>query len=176
MQFSGFYVPLSRQKHKDMKKLAFLFVTLTVLLACSDEKAPFNYRGLPLSLTSTQFVDSMLARGFAVDSVASDSGKTVVFANKDVKYRVLMAFTGDKIAAVQENYSFSTNDSTRQLWQELRDGLEKDLDAWPNCPILKDDHKKADFETDGGFVSVILENTYKPTLMVLYQVKKEKKQ
>ena len=71
MQFSGFYVPLSRQKHKDMKKLAFLFVTLTVLLACSDEKAPFNYRGLPLSLTSTQFVDSMLARGFAVDSVGS---------------------------------------------------------------------------------------------------------
>ena len=78
--------------------------------------------------------------------------------------------------AIQENYHLSTNDSTRRLWQQLRDGLEKELDAWPNCPILKDDYKKADFETDGGFVSVILENTYKPTLMVLYQVKKEKKQ
>ena len=164
---------MSRQKHKDMKKLAFLFVTLTVLLACSDEKAPFNYRGLPLSLTSTQFVDSMLARGFAVDSVASDSGKTVVFANKDVKYRVLMAFAGDKIAAVQENYSFSTNDSTRQLWQELRDGLEKELGAWPNCPILKDDHKVAKFDASDGLITVILENTYKPTLSVRYDPKKE---
>ena len=173
MQFSGFYVPLSRQKHKDMKKLAFLFVTLTVLLACSDEKAPFNYRGLPLSLTSTQFVDSMLARGFAVDSVASDSGKTVVFAGKDVKYRVLMAFQGDKIAAVQENYAFSTNDSTRQLWQELRDGLEKELGAWPNCPILKDDHKVAKFDASDGLITVILENTYKPTLSVRYDPKKE---
>lgn len=148
-------------------------MTLTVLLACSDEKAPFNYRGLPLSLTSTQFVDSMLARGFAVDSVASDSGKTVVFASKDVKYRVLMAFTGDKIAAVQENYSFSTNDSTRHLWQELRDGLEKELGAWPNCPILKDDHKVAKFDASDGLITVILENTYKPTLSVRYDPKKE---
>ena len=91
-------------------------------------------------------------------------------------YRVLVAYENDEIRAIQENYHLSTNDSTRRLWQQLRDGLEKELDAWPNCPILKDDHKKADFETDGGFVSVILENTYKPTLMVLYHVKKEKKQ
>jgi hypothetical protein len=115
----------------------------------------------------------MLARGFAVDSVASDSGKTVVFASKDVKYRVLMAFQGDKIAAVQENYAFSTNDSTRQLWQELRDGLEKELGAWPNCPILKDDHKVAKFDASDGLITVILENTYKPTLSVRYDPKKE---
>lgn len=158
-----------------MKKIALSLLAVMVFAACS-QKAPFNYRGLPFTLTMTQFTDSMLARGFAVDSAASDSGRTLVFAKAGERYRVLAAYKQDKVQAVQETYSLSTNDSTRQLWQQLRDGLEKELDAWPNCPILKDDHKKADFETDGGFVSVILENTYKPTLMVLYHVKKEKKQ
>ena len=119
---------------------------------------------------------SLLARGFLVDSATSDSGSQYQLYKTGEPYRVLVAYENDEIRAIQENYHLSTNDSTRRLWQQLRDGLEKDLDAWPNCPILKDDHKKADFETDGGFVSVILENTYKPTLMVLYHVKKEKKQ
>ena len=162
---------LQRQKRNEMKKLAFLFVSLTVLLACSEEKAPFNYRGLPLSLKTSQFVDSMLARGFAVDSAASDSGKTVVFAGDQLKYRVLMAFAGEKVAAVQETYNLSTNDSTRQMWQEMRDNLEKELGAWPNCPMLKDDHKIANFDAEDGIISVILENTYKPSLTVRYMPK-----
>lgn len=160
-----------------MKNLALFFLALLAFVACSQEqKSPFSYRGLAFTLSTSQFVDSMQARGFAVDSAASDSGRTVVLASPKEKYRVLVAFHDQQLQAIQENYSLSTNDSTRRMWQQLRDGLEKELDAWPNCPILKDDHKKADFETDGGFVSVILENTYKPTLMVLYQVKKEKKQ
>ena len=154
-----------------MKKLAFLFVTLAVLIACSEEKAPFNYRGLPLTMTSSQFVDSMLARGFAIDSAAMDSGKNVVFKSDQQKYHVVMAFAGKKIAGVQESYYFSTNDSTRQLWQELRDGLEKELGAWPNCPMLKDDHKIANFDASDGIISVILENTYRPTLNVQYMPK-----
>ena len=155
-----------------MKKVVFLFVTMMLLVSCSKNENPFNYRGLPLSMTTAQFVDSMNARGFAIDSAASDSGKTLVFASAVHKYRVLMAFKDDKIAAVQENYSFSTNDSTRQLWQEIRDGLEKELGAWPDCPILKDDHKVAKFDASDGLISVILENTYKPTLSVRYDPKK----
>ena len=76
------------------------------------------------------------------------------------------------LLALQENYKISTNDSTRHLWQQLRDDFEKELGAWPNCPILKDDHKVAKFETDGGFVTLTLENTYRPTFSVLYEVKK----
>ncbi|MBP3777028.1 MAG: hypothetical protein IJ069_03065 [Prevotella sp.] len=156
-----------------MKKTAFIFVAVMMLVAsCSKTEKPFNYRGLPLSMTTAQFVDSMQARGFAIDSAASDSGRTVVFASTAQKYRVLLAFQDEKIAAVQENYAFSTNDSTRQLWQEIRDGLEKELDAWPNCPILKDDHKVAKFDASDGIISVILENTYKPTLSVRYDPKK----
>ena len=158
-----------------MKKIVVCFVALMAFIACSEQK-PFTYRGLSFSMPASQLVDSLLARGFLVDSATSDSGSQYQLYKTGEPYRVLVAYENGEIRAIQENYHLSTNDSTRRLWQQLRDGLEKELDAWPNCPILKDDHKKADFETDGGFVSVILENTYKPTLMVLYQVKMEKKQ
>jgi hypothetical protein len=158
-----------------MKKLLFAFVALVAFAACSSERAPFNYRGLAFSMPASDFVDSLIARGLTVDSAASDSGKTVVLANTADRYRVLVAFDGKQLQAVQENYAYGSNDSTRQLWQQIRDGLEKELDAWPDCPILKDDHKQANFETDGGFISVILENTYTPTLNVRYVPKKEEK-
>lgn len=158
-----------------MKKLALFVVALMALMACQESKSPFNYRGLAFSLPIHDMVDSLLARGFVVDSATSDSGRQVQLFKTGEPYHVLIAYEGDQLQAIQENYRLSTNDSTRRLWQEIRDGLEKELGAWPNCPILKDDHKKADFETDGGFISVTLENTYKPTLMVLYKPKKEKK-
>ena len=154
-----------------MKKLVFALVAVVALFACQEEKAPFNYRGLAFTLPVQQFVDSMLARGFAVDSAASDSGKTVVLSSPAEHYRVLAAFSGEKLMAIQETYNLSTNDSTRQMWQELRDGLEKELDAWPDCPILKDDHKEANFDTGDGLISILLENTYTPTLTVRYQKK-----
>jgi len=157
-----------------MKKIFFPLVALMVLFACSKSEQPFNYRGLAFSLPATQFVDSLLAQGFAVDSAASDSGRTVVLAKQSEPYRILVAFSGDKLQVVQENYLASSNDSTRMLWQQIRDGLEKDLEAWPDCPILKDDHKIANFDTSTGFISVILENTYTPTLTVRYSPKQEK--
>lgn len=157
-----------------MKKIALFMVALMAITACSDKKesGPFNYRGLAFTLPAQQLVDSMLARGFAIDSAASDSGRTVVLANAAEPYRVLVAFDGDKLQAVQENYVVSSNDSTRMLWQEIRDGLEKELGAWPDCPMLKEDHKIANFDASDGFISVILENTYTPTLTVRYTPKK----
>jgi hypothetical protein len=151
-----------------MKKTVFLLVSLMLVIACSKQEKPFNYRGLSLAMSTSQFVDSMKARGFAVDSAASDSGRTVVFASTQQKYRVLVAFAGQKLAAVQEQYTLSSNDSTRRMWQEMRDGLEKELGAWPDCPLLKDDHKIANFDASDGIISVILENTYKPTLTIRY--------
>lgn len=158
-----------------MKKIVLFLFALAVFMSCSEDKKVFNYRGLPFSMSASQMVDSMLARGFVVDSAASDSGHTVVFANASERYRVLVAFKGDKLQAVQERYLVSTNDSTRRLWQQLHDGLENELGAWPDCPILKDDHKVANFDASDGIISVILENTYKPTLMVRYVPKAEKK-
>ena len=170
-----------------MKKLIIACVAFVALAACTkQEKAPFNYRGLAFTMPVAQFVDSMTARGFAIDSAASDSGRTVVFATSQEPIRVLAAFSGDKLQVIQESHLASSNDSTRMLWQQIRDGLEKELGAWPDClekelgawpdcPILKDDHKIANFDTSDGFISVILENTYTPTLTVRYEPKKEEK-
>jgi hypothetical protein len=159
-----------------MKKLIIACVAFVALAACTkQEKAPFNYRGLDFTMPVAQFVDSMTARGFVVDSAASDSGRTVVFATSQEPIRVLAAFSGDKLQVIQESHLASSNDSTRMLWQQIRDGLEKELGAWPDCPILKDDHKIANFDTSDGFISVILENTYTPTLTVRYEPKKEEK-
>jgi len=156
-----------------MKKLALFLMALMALTACSDEKAPFNYRGLAMNLPLTQFMDSLQARGFAVDSAASDSGKTWVLAKQGEPYRVLLAFKGEKLLVAQENYTMSTNDSTRAAWQQLRDNLEKELGTWPNMPRHGDDHKEAIFETDGGFITLTLENTYTPNFNVRYTVKEQ---
>ena len=155
-----------------MKKLAFFLMGLLMLAACS-EQTPFAYRGLPFTLSTTQLLDSMRARGFDIDSTAS-SQTTMVLANPAVRYRVLVAYSGDKLLAIQENYLLSTNDSTRRMWQQVRDGLEKELGEWPNCPILKDDHKVANFDATDGIISVTLENTYRPTMMVKYTPKSQR--
>ena len=155
-----------------MKKLAFFLMGLLMLAACS-EQTPFAYRGLPFTLSTTQLLDSMRTRGFDIDSAAS-SQTTMVLANPAVRYRVLVAYSGDKLLAIQENYLLSTNDSTRRMWQQVRDGLEKELGEWPNCPILKDDHKVANFDATDGIISVTLENTYRPTMMVKYTPKSQR--
>jgi hypothetical protein len=157
-----------------MKKLVYVFAGLLMMASCSkSEKSPFNYRGLALSLPASQMVEQLQERGFVVDSAASDSGHTVVMAKDGEHYRVLIGIDRDKVLAVQENYKLSTNDSTRRLWQEIHDNLEKELGAWPDCPMLKDDHKVANFDASDGIISVVLENTYKPTLMVRYTPKKK---
>ncbi len=152
-----------------MKKVLLSFFTIMLMAACTGgQESPFSYRGLSFDMPASALIDSMLARGFVVDSAASDSGRTVVFAKQAEHYRVLVGIQGDKVQAIQENYRLSTNDSTRMLWQQLRDGFEKELGAWPDCPMLKDDHKVANFDATNGFISVILENTHTPTLTVRY--------
>ncbi len=154
-----------------MKKIVLICLVVVALCACQQDKdATFNYRGLALSMSVNEFVDSMMKRGFEVDSAASDSGRTVVLASIQQKYRVLTAFQGQDIKVVQETYSLSSNDSTRNMWQSLRDNLEKEY-GWPDCPMLKDDHKIANFDAGDGLIAVILENTYSPTLTVRYSKK-----
>lgn len=155
-----------------MKKLFVALVAVMALCACSKEEKELKYRGLSMALPFQTFCDSLQARGFVVDSAKTDSAFTrVVMAKAGEKYRLMVAQQGGAVQALQENYQISTNDSTRRLWQELRDQFEKELDAWPNMPKHGDDHKIAKFEADGGFITITLENTYKPTLNVLYQVK-----
>lgn len=155
-----------------MKKILFAAMAIVALCACNSEKKDFSYCGLSMALPFQTFIDSLQQRGFAIDSAKTDSDFTrVVMAKDSEKYRLVIARQDSLVQALQENYQISTNDSTRRMWQELRDQFEKDLGAWPNMPKHGDDHKIAKFEADGGFITITLENTYKPTLSVLYQSK-----
>lgn len=152
--------------------LSVAFAAVIALSACTSEKKPFTYRGLSMVLPFETFIDSLQQRGFAIDSAKTDSAFTrVVMARTGDHYRLMLAQQNGKLQAMQENYTLSTNDSTRRTWQQLRDDFEKELGAWPNMPKHGDDHKIAKFEADGGFITITLENTYKPTLSVLYEVK-----
>ena len=157
-----------------MKKLFIAVMAFLALSACNSDKSDFLYRGLSTSLPLNVFIDSMVQRGFAVDSAAApdSTGRVVVLKNPAEKFHVLLGQADGVIQAVQENWVLSTNDSTRQMWQKLRDDFEKETGAWPNCPMLKDDHKVAKFELESGFVTITLKNTYTPTLNVLYELKK----
>lgn len=155
-----------------MKKIFVAIVAVVALCACSSDPVYLNYRGLSMGLPFKTFCDSLMARGFAVDSAHSDSAMTnVVMVKPGELYHLVMAQQNDTLKMIQESYQLSTNDSTRNLWQQIRDETEKELGAWPNMPKRGDDHKVAKFETDGGFITITLMNTYKPTLTVLYQQK-----
>ena len=158
-----------------MKKLLLVFAVFAAICACSSEDKPLQYRGLSMTMPTQQFIDSLLARGFVIDTAHSDSGQMYVLTSDAVTYKMLVAYKGQQLTAVQENYTASSNDSTRQLWQQMRDDLEKELGTWPNCPKLGDDHKVANFETDGGFIVITLKNTYTPTLQLRYEVKTSEK-
>ena len=155
-----------------MKKLLVAFVACMLIVACSSEKKEFTYRGLSMALPFQTFFDSLQQRGYAVDSAKTDSAFTrVVMARTGDHYRLMLAQQSGKLQALQENYTLSTNDSTRKMWQQMHDAFEEQLGAWPN--MLKDGkhHRIAKFEDKGGFITLTLENTYKPTLSVLYQSK-----
>ena len=155
-----------------MKKIILALMAIVALGACSGGEKDMKYRGLSMALPFQTFIDSLTVRGFAVDSAKTDSAFTrVVMANPNENFRLMLAQKDGQLLALQENYKISTNDSTRQLWQQMRDDFEKELGAWPNMPLHGDDHKVAKFEADGGFVTVTLENTYTPTLQVLYEKK-----
>ena len=156
-----------------MKKIFVALVAFLALCACSNgEKKALEYRGLSMSTPFKTFCDSLAARGFVIDSAKTDSDfSRVSMVNPAEKYRLMIAQHNDTIDALQENYLISTNDSTRKMWQQIRDDFEKSIGAWPNMLKDGDDHRIAKFEAEGGFITVTLENTYKPTLSVLYQTK-----
>ena len=105
-----------------MKKMMVALVAVLALCACSSEEKDLKYRGLSMALPFQTFCDSLQARGYMVDSAKTDSAWTRVVMAKDAeKYRLVIAQNNGLVQALQENYQISTNDSTRRMWQQLRD-------------------------------------------------------
>lgn len=115
---------------RKMKKIFLALMVILALGACSNGEKPFSYRGLSMALPFQTFCDSLAARGFAVDSTKTDAAFTrVVMAHPTEKFRLMLAQQNGQLIALQENYQISTNDSTRRMWQQKRDELEKEFDA-----------------------------------------------
>lgn len=151
-----------------MKKLLFAAFAALALCSCNGEREYLDYNGLSMGLPAGQFIDSIKARGFVVDTLHS-SDDLLVFTHPGETFTLAVAKDTAGIVAVEETYSASYNDSTRQLWQEKRDRYAEELDMMPGVPHHGDDHKEAIFDTRKGALTVLLQNTYTPTLIVRFE-------
>ncbi len=158
-----------------MKKVIYAVFAVLLLCACSGEREYPNYRGMSMGMPYKALYDTLLMQGYQIDTAhcsidsAANAGLLTLVREGQTNFGLSVKFHADTIDAIQESYIATYNDSTRHLWQSIRDSLEKTLDAWPNAPLLKDDHKLAEFKYNGGKISVLLENTYTPTMSVLYE-------
>lgn len=156
-----------------MKKMFFAALAAVMMCACSGEREYLSVRGLSMGLPAKVFADSMMARGFQLDSAHSGSEMKVFVRAGQPAYSVTVACEGDVISAVEEDYRATYNDSTRALWQTLRDSLVEVLGRNPGIPKRGDDHKIAEFETSEYKLVVTLDNHSVPFLSVFYEMKKK---
>lgn len=154
-----------------MKKIVFAALAAALLCACSGEREYLKCKGLSLGLPAKVFIDSLAARGLQMDSAHSSEGMVVMVQPEGEAYSVTVASQNDVISAVEEDYRATYNDSTRHLWQQLRDGFVEELGRNPGIPKRNEDHKIAEFETSEYKLVVTLDNRSVPFLSVLYETK-----
>lgn len=154
---------------KKMMLAAFAAVTLS---ACSGDREYLDYRGVSMATPCKAFVDSMTRQGLVVDTSNHEKG-TVVFLKPGSVMQVIVKAQNDTIVSIQESYEATYNDSTRQLFQTMREQLIKELDMNPYMPVNTEDHREARFKTKKGIVTLVLENTYTPRLDLLYETRND---
>lgn len=154
---------------KKMMLAAFAAVTLS---ACSGDREYLDYRGVSMATPCKAFVDSMTRQGLVVDTSNHEKG-TVVFLKPGSVMQVIVKAQNDTIVSIQESYEATYNDSTRQLFQTMREQLIKELDMNPYMPVNTEDHREARFKTQKGIVTLVLENTYTPRLDLLYETRND---
>ncbi len=151
-----------------MKKILVAIGAVVALFACSGERGYLDYRGLPMNMSAKAMGDSVIDRGFMLDSNLTDSGASYVLYSNEVNYRLGIYYNNDTIHDIVESYTATYNDSTSELWQHMRDSVN---DLQGRMPFMKhraDLHKEAVFQTDKGTITVTLLNTYSPTMDIRY--------
>ena len=151
-----------------LKKMMLAAVAAVTLSACSGDREYLDYRGVSMATPCKAFVDSMARQGLVVDTSNHEKG-TVVFLKPGSVMQVIVKAQNDTIVSIQESYEATYNDSTRQLFQTMREQLIKELDMNPYMPVNTEDHREARFKTKKGIVTLVLENTYTPRLDLLYE-------
>lgn len=155
-----------------LKKMMLAAVAAVTLSACSGDREYLDYRGVSMATPCKAFVDSMTRQGLVVDTSNHEKG-TVVFLKPGSVMQVIVKAQNDTIVSIQESYEASYNDSTRQLFQTMREQLIKELDMNPYMPVNTEDHREARFKTQKGIVTLVLENTYTPRLDLLYETRND---
>ncbi len=155
-----------------LKKMMLAAVAAVTLSACSGDREYLDYRGVSMATPCKAFVDSMTRQGLVVDTSNHEKG-TVVFLKPGSVMQVIVKAQNDTIVSIQESYEATYNDSTRQLFQTMREQLIKELDMNPYMPVNTEDHREARFKTKKGIVTLVLENTYTPRLDLLYETRND---
>ena len=155
-----------------LKKMMLAAVAAVTLSACSGDREYLEYRGVSMATPCKAFVDSMTRQGLVVDTSNHEKG-TVVFLKPGSVMQVIVKAQNDTIVSIQESYEATYNDSTRQLFQTMREQLIKELDMNPYMPVNTEDHREARFKTKKGIVTLVLENTYTPRLDLLYETRND---
>ena len=155
-----------------LKKMMLAAVAAVTLSACSGDREYLDYRGVSMATPCKAFVDSMTRQGLVVDTSNHEKG-TVVFLKPGSVMQVIVKAQNDTTVSIQESYEATYNDSTRQLFQTMREQLIKELDMNPYMPVNTEDHREARFKTKKGIVTLVLENTYTPRLDLLYETRND---
>jgi hypothetical protein len=152
-----------------MKKLIFAVMAVVALCACNSEREYLDFRGLSLGMSAKAMCDSLIERGFALDSNLTDE-TVYILTNSKEQCRVDIAMHNDTISNVLESYEATYNDSTTAIYN-ARHKEFSDLYGWANMKHNSDLHKEANFQVgDKGGLVLILHNTYSPTVSIRYSV------
>jgi hypothetical protein len=156
-----------------MKKLLLAVVAVVALCACKGEREYLNFRGLSLGMSAKAMCDSLMLRGFELDTNLTDE-TTYVLYNSGELCRLDIRQHNDSIDDLLESYAATYNDSTSQLWQRMHDEFQKEF-GWPEMAHRADLHKEAIYRTGRGELVLTLLNTYTPTLTVRYSTTPDEK-
>ena len=152
-----------------MKKLVFAALAAVAMCACSGEREYLDFRGLSMGMSAKAMCDSLIDRGFALDSNLTDES-VYVLTNAGEQCRVDINMQNDTISDILESFEASYNDSTVGIYRE-RHKEYTELYGWANMKHDSELHREAAFSVGdkGGLVLKLL-NTYSPTVSIHYSV------
>jgi len=143
-----------------MKKLLFACSLLLALASCG-EREYLSYEGLSMGMPAKDFADSIVARGYVIDSSLSTFGTSVSRVEMknpaDEDYQLSIISKNDTLLTVEEIFTREKITETRSMWKQKREAFVKELGPCA-APTLNDDHKVAIFKSKRGTLTLILQN------------------
>lgn len=155
------------------RMMAAALVAATTLCSCNSEPEYLTFRGLSMGMQPEAFVDSLLNKGYEIDTTMEAEGCIFLVNKGELKSSMTIEVDEKGIANLQENFERETNDSTEELYWSNRKVYE---DLYPGTFYMKknsDLHKHCVFQTAMGDVNVVLENPFRPTFYMLLEAKRE---